>query len=252
MRIDKMRAWVGRPATGAERLQLCWDGPALLEPIGDWTFEEMTTMAEAGDDLAETIQALAQEHCDAQPEGSPRLTYKLRWLGSTDRVLRVVQHHVRQKPREEEDPLGAALADQQSPEDPPSLGRTASGGIFYEAMVKELARALLDKDRQLNEAYKTALVANQKTIEMLVAQSESSFKQVAELRAQVTDLEEQRPEVLSEAQQLEAMKRAQAWDKVLAILPEASQLLMHTVATRLTSNEGAPAAPNGHASGAEA
>lgn len=246
MRIDKMRAWVGRPATGAERLQLGWDGPALLEPLADWTFDEMRTMAEAGEDLADTIQSIAQEHCDAQADAS-RCTYKLRWIGSNDRVLRVAQHHVRPTPREEDDPLGAALAEQT----PTETRGGGSQGLFYEAMVKELARALLDKDRAMNEAYKTSLAANQKTIEMLVAQAEASFKLVGELRAEVTDLQEHKPQVVTEAEQLEAMRRAQAWDKVLAILPEATQLGMHVLATKLGAADESPAAPNGHA-GAEA
>lgn len=248
MRIDKMRAWVGRPVAGAERLQLCWDGPVVLEPLSDWTLEEMTTMTEAGDDLADTINSLAQEHCDAQPSGNVRSTYKLRWVGTNDRVLRVVQHHIRQTPREEEDPLGAALAEQGTPTET-RLGGDRSP--FYEAMVKELARALLEKDRAMNEAYKTSLTANERTIGMLVAQAEASFKLVGELRAEVTDLQAQKPEVLSEARELEAMKRAQAWDKVLAILPEATQLGMHVLATKLSgAGEGAP---NGRAaSGAEA
>lgn len=246
MRMDKMRAWVGRPPRGAERLQLCWDGPAVLEPLSDWTIEEMQAMQHAGEeDIADTINSLAQEHCDAQPCGNVRSTYKLRWVGSNDRVLRVVQHHIRQTPREEDDPLGAALAEQQTPSETRGGG---DRGLFYEAMVKELARALLDKDRAMNEAYKTSLTANQRTIEMLVAQAEASFKLVGELRAEVTDLQAQKPEVMSEARELEALRRAQAWEKILAMLPEATQLGMHVLASKLGA-AGETAAPNGHANG---
>lgn len=259
MRIDKMAAWIRRSVAGSERLQLCWEGPTQLETLTDWTFPEMKSMAEGGEEIAETICTMAQEHCDAQDPGRVRTKYVLRWIGSDSRVLRSTMHHVQPTPANEEDPLGAAMArvmdDMRLATDEDGGGTVRSQApMFYEAMIKELGRALLDKDRAMNEAYKTALNANQRTIDMLTAQVEAYFRQLSAMRAELLELQGPQPEVMSEAQAHESMKRAEAIDKLMGFMPEFTETLMHLASAKLLATlepadgaKGEAPQPNGHA-----
>lgn len=243
MTPDRIRGWLKRTPAGAERLQLCYETKAGPQVLCDWTRSEIEAMEadEHSEDLADLITSQSQEHADA---AGVACKFPLRWLGSNDRALRNTNHHAKPTPIEEEDPLGAARAEvEASPMSP-------SSGPWAEAMVKELCRALLDKDRALNEAYKTSLEANEKTIGMLQAQSELSFKLVGELRTQVADMA---PTELSSEQKEETLQRAKAWEKLIDMMPDAGELLINAVASKLlpedTPSEDPPEQPSGSGNG---
>jgi len=227
MTPDRLRGWLKRPMDGTLRLQLCHDALTGLEPIADWSREEIEKDA---DDLATSIIEQTQEHANAQDDtGRKYVTFALRWLGDNDRVLKDTRHRV--KPSPVPDDEAGSWSDLA-----PGVTAADARALSQEVWIKELLRALLDKDRQLNEAYKTSLQANKETIAQLSAQSQKAFKLLEEQRAErhqdqddnVATVVEVTPE-----QREESRVRTKAWETLNGLLPEIGELAILAATKKL-------------------
>lgn len=209
MTPDRMRAWIRKIPTGAKRLQLTHDTVTGQVPLTEWTREEVKDNDGAGaTDVVDEITQVCEDLAESEGVLS---RFNIRWLGDKDRTLKTTTHRV--KPDAVEEDAGPGLA---------STAPSAQESVW----IKELLRALIEKDKQLNAAYRTSLEANDKTILMLTRQSEDSFKQMHELRAEKATREEHATDEAEQTaeQREETMQRAKAWEKLGDILPDFAEL----------------------------
>jgi len=219
MTPDRLRGWLKRRPAGAQRVQLVADGTAGTVIVADWEREELDAMSDdPQEDIAATMLTQAQEYTDGEGEAQKFL---VRWLGSKERVLKVVRHHVAPTPGEDSD------------------AEASSNGITDASIIKDLLRAHLDDRKVTNSSLATVTTGYEKTIEMLTVQLENAYKLIADLRAQEAAPSHTATVVEQTVEQREeSIQRSEALKVLTGKLPEILDLSVAAIATRFLPQAG--------------
>ena len=225
MTPDRIRGFVRKPPTGAKRLQLCHETVGGNEALADWTRDELEGVADrsgrAGEEWIEDILAQCQDVADT--EQAPYSLFKLRWLGDKDRVLKVVSHRAKPNPVHSDD-------DGPTMELAPMVSAASASPVMspheLSVWVPALLRQIVEKDKQMNAAYQTALDGNDRTIKMLISHNEKLFIDNVEGRAALDRMALESDDTAEQTveEREETIARTKAWEKLSEMIPDFAEV----------------------------
>lgn len=220
MTPDRIRGFLRKPPLAAKSLQLCHETQLGNQPLSEWTRAELKDLeGTLGDDIADEITQGCQEV--ANTEQAPFSLFKLRWLGEKDRVLKSTGHRVQPNAPPAEDEPTTTLAPMVAAAGAVPVP-TSSEAVWVPMLLKQL----VEKDKQMNNAYRTALEGYQRTNEMLATHNEKLFASNRDYEAaleRVTIAGEEKSEQTEEERE-ETIARTKAWEKVVEIFPDLAEL----------------------------
>lgn len=208
---DRMRGWLTRQPAGAINVLLVADLAGGLQEIGSWERKEVEELHGQSDgDVANFIIHAAQEFADGE-DTAKRVKFLIQWKGTRKAPLRVTTHWAIPTPPKEDEGIAPGISDS--------------------TIIRDLLKALTEKDKTLVNALKVTTEAYEKTIGMLTGRLDAVYKEEDGASSPLA-LE------LTEQQQAENAQRSEAMRIFIDKVPELFDLGIALIAQKHLKTPG--------------